>query len=230
MLNEFIKQAIEDHNFIKIGNEEQSDEISFFKMEKGELRRYIITYRTDELEEATSINELIINNTPAELLEAPAFAKNTDLIIIFRLDRLSSYKEFEKSIFDVEENAYYFKKYVLYYSNEENQLISGKNFNNLKTTLSDHEEFSSYKSDPSRPSLYSMAARIFIKLPFLEMPDIEKDIVPIDLQINNLVESLNLSDIYNKISTANKESDINVEMLTEELINEELETVKAENK
>lgn len=62
------------------------------------------------------------------------------------------------------------------------------------------------------------------------MPDIEKDIVPIDLQINNLVESLNLSDIYNKISTANKESDINVEMLTEELINEELETVKAENK
>lgn len=42
MLNEFIKQAIEDHNFIKIGNEEQSDEISFFKMEKGELRRYKI--------------------------------------------------------------------------------------------------------------------------------------------------------------------------------------------
>ncbi|HFN6505150.1 TPA: hypothetical protein ACHFWY_005195, partial [Klebsiella pneumoniae] len=82
----------------------------------------------------------------------------------------------------------------------------------------------------SRPSLYNLAARIFIKLPFLEMPDIEKDIVPIDLQINTLVDSLNLSEPYNKISTANKQTDINLEMLIEELINEELEAIKAENK
>ncbi|HCI7307540.1 TPA: hypothetical protein NPW62_005320, partial [Klebsiella pneumoniae subsp. pneumoniae Kp001] len=76
----------------------------------------------------------------------------------------------------------------------------------------------------------NLAARIFIKLPFLEMPDIEKDIVPIDLQINTLVDSLNLSEPYNKISTANKQTDINLEMLIEELINEELEAIKAENK
>lgn len=228
MLNEFIKEAIEEHHFIEIKT--KSDEISFFKKEIDELRRYIITYITDKLEEATTINELIINNTPTELLEAPAFAKNTDLIIIFRIDRLSNYKQFEKNIFDIEENAYNFKKYVLYYSNEEDQLVSGKNFSNLKAVLSDHEEFSIYKADPSRPSLYNMAARIFIKLPFLEMPDIEKDIVPIDLQINTLVDSLNLSEPYNKISTANKQTDINLEMLIEELINEELEAIKAENK
>jgi len=228
MLNEFIKEAIEEHHFIEI--ETKSDEISFFKKEIGELRRYIITYITDKLEEATTINELIINNTPTELLEAPAFAKNTDLIIIFRIDRLSNYKQFEKNIFDIEENAYYFKKYVLYYSSEENQLITGKSFNDLKAVLSDHEEFSSYKSEPSKPSLYNMAARIFIKLPFLEMPNIEKDIVPIDLQISNLVESLNLSSTYNKIISANKQNDTNLEMLIEELINEELEAIKAENK
>ena len=62
------------------------------------------------------------------------------------------------------------------------------------------------------------------------MPDIEKDIVPIDLQINTLVDSLNLSEAYNKISTANKQTDMNLEMLIEELINEELEAIKAENK
>ncbi|MED9197734.1 hypothetical protein RCM73_22115 [Escherichia marmotae] len=228
MLNNFIKQAIEDHQFIEV--ESTLENISFFKKEKDALRRYIITYRTDKLEDASFINELIINNTPTELLEAPAFAKNTDLIIVFQLDKLSNYKQYEKSIFDIEENAYHFKKYVLYYSNEENQLISGKNFNNLRAVLSDHEEFSTYKADPSRPSLYNMAARIFIKLPFLEMPDIEKDIVPIDIQINTLVDSLNLSEIYTKISTANKQSDVNLEMLIEELINEELEAIKAENK
>lgn len=228
MLNEFITQAIESHHFSEVENE--SEQISFFKKEIGELRRYIITYRTNKLEEAATINELIINHTPTELLEAPAFAKNTDLIIIFQLDKLSNYKQHEKNIFDVEENAYYFKKYVLYYSSEENQLISGKEFNDLKAVLLDHEEFSSYKATPSRPSLYNMAARIFIKLPFLEMPDIEKDIVPIDLQISTLVESLNLSDTYKKISTANKQSDPNVEMLIEELINEELEAIKTKNK
>ncbi|MBW1214318.1 MULTISPECIES: ABC-three component system middle component 1 [Pantoea] len=228
MLNEFIKQAIEDHQFIEI--ESESNEISFFKKEKGELRRYIITYRTDKLEDASSINELIINYTPNELLEAPAFAKNTDLIIVFQLDKLSKYRQYEKSIFDIEENAYHFKKYVLYYSNEESKLISVNNFSNLKAVLSDHEEFSIYKADPSRPSLYNMAARIFIKLPFLEMPDIEKDIVPIDLQINTLVDSLNLSKTHNKISTENKQTDINLEKLIEELINEELEAIKAENK
>lgn len=46
MLNEFIKQAIEDHHFIKI--ESTSDNIHFFKKEKDALRRYIITYRTDK--------------------------------------------------------------------------------------------------------------------------------------------------------------------------------------
>lgn len=228
MLNNFIKQAIEDHHFIEV--ESTSDNISFFKKEKDTLLRYIITYRTDKLEDASFINELIINNTPAELLEAPAFAKNTDLIIVFKLDKLSNYKQFEKSIFDIEENAYHFKKYVLYYSNEENELIYGKSFSNLKTVLSDHEEFSIYKEEPSRPSIYNMAARIFIKLPFLNMPDIEKDIVPIDLQINTLIDSLNLSELYNKISTANKQNDINLEILIEELINEELEAIKAENK
>ncbi|WXP50533.1 ABC-three component system middle component 1 [Escherichia coli] len=124
MLNNFIKQAIEDHQFIKV--ESTLENISFFKKEKDALRRYIITYRTDKLEDASFINELIINNTPTELLEAPAFAKNTDLIIVFQLDKLSNYKQYEKSIFDIEENAYHFKKYVLYYSNEENQLISGR--------------------------------------------------------------------------------------------------------
>ncbi len=228
MLNEFIKQAIEDHDFLEV--ETPSTNVSFFKKERGELRRYIITYTTDKLDDATNINEFIINSTPAEFIEAPAFAKNTDLIIIFRLDSLSKYTTYEKNIFDIEENAYYFKKYVLYYSSEENQLIAGKSFNNLKNVLSDHEEFSTYKSDPARPSLYNIAARIFIKLPFLEMPDIEKDIVPIDLQITTLVENLNFSDIYQKINTTNKQNDVNLEMLIEELINEELETIKAENK
>ncbi len=73
MLNNFIKQAIEDHQFIEV--ESTLENISFFKKEKDALRRYIITYRTDKLEDASFINELIINNTPTELLEAPAFAK-----------------------------------------------------------------------------------------------------------------------------------------------------------
>ncbi|ECY2689832.1 hypothetical protein F6879_22170, partial [Salmonella enterica] len=88
MLNNFIKQAIEDHQFIEV--ESTLENISFFKKEKDALRRYIITYRTDKLEDASFINELIINNTPTELLEAPAFAKNTDLIIVFQLDKLSN--------------------------------------------------------------------------------------------------------------------------------------------
>ncbi|MEX6224052.1 hypothetical protein AB6F55_04070 [Providencia hangzhouensis] len=85
---------MKDHHFIEIEN--KLNEISFFKKEKGELRRYIITYKTDKLEDASSINELIINETPTELLEAPAFAKNTDLIIVFQLDKLSNYKQYGK--------------------------------------------------------------------------------------------------------------------------------------
>lgn len=227
MLNNFIKQAIEDHQFIEV--ESTQENIYFFKKEKDALRRYIITYRTDKLEDASFINELIINNTPTELLEAPAFAKNTDLIIVFQLDKLSNYKQYEKSIFDIEENAYHFKKYVLYYSNEENQLISGRTSIIL-------EQFSQImKNSPHIKQIHPDPACIIWQLEFslnylLEMPDIEKDIVPIDLQINTLVDSLNLSEPYNKISTANKQTDINVEMLIEELINEELETIKAENK
>lgn len=224
MLNDFITEAIVEHDFLFINNE--LDDLRFFKKEKGDLQRYIITYSVEKLEEASIINEYIVNSTPPELLEAPAFAKNTDLILIYRLDKTSNYHIHEKNIFDIEENAYYFKKYVLYYSNEESDLLIGKSFEDLKNVLTDHAEFSLYKSDPLRPSLYNMTARIFIKLPFLEMPDIEKKLSPIDFQIKHLVESLDLYGTYNKLNHAKNHNDLNIDLLIEELINEELEALQ----
>lgn len=222
MIKDFIKEALLFHEFIETSC---SDNIFFFKKENNDYQRYVIILETESLDTALSINNLIIENTPKDLIESPSFNKNTDLIITLALPSLSEFKKNESKILEIEENAYHFKKYILYYSEGESELLNGKSFKDLQNTLTDHNAFKGYKNNPLNPSLYSLAARIFIKLPFLEMPIQNQNILPIEMQIKNLVNENNLDSLYKKLNSCDSVSA--TDKLIKELINEELKNKQA---
>lgn len=222
MIKDFIHEALESHNFTEIQSKEN---ITFFKKENNDYQRYVIIFEATSLENAPTINNLIIENTPKDFINSPSFNKNTDLIITLSLPSLSDFKINESKILEIEENVYQFKKYILYYSEGESELLNGKKFKDLQNILSNHNAFKEYKNSPLNPSLYSLAARIFIKLPFLEMPIQNEEILPIEMQIENLVKEKELEFLYNTLNSYNNVSAN--ENLIKELIDEELKNFQA---
>ncbi|MFW5389638.1 hypothetical protein V1952_22545, partial [Yersinia sp. 2542 StPb PI] len=87
-----------------------------------------------------------------------------------------------------------------------------------------------YKNFPLKPCLYNIAARIFIKLPFLEMPSIEKELTPIEFQISTMVDRLGLAELYSLIDDLSLDNDDDLDNLLGGLINAELAIIETGNK
>ena len=141
-----------------------------------------------------------------------------------RIKNLSEFKENEESIFSIEEDPYQYKKYVLYYSEIEESIIKDTTYKDIVDVVSNKEHFKAYKHEPLQSSVYSLAAKIFIKLPFLELSHRKEDLVPLKYQAEELASELGLSVLYKKIqkSLHDEQDD---DTLIRELINNELENI-----
>lgn len=191
MINGLLKEAatIDDSGFVFIENIEG---FSFYKKIKENNKRFLIVYETDSLQEVDYYNNTIKDITPIEIKSEPAFERNSDLIILLNLKNLGDFSTHEQKIFSIEEDPYYFKKYVLYYSDEEVNLLANKSISDLRKVILDRSLFITYKKHPNYPSLYSFAARFFIKIPFLHVPVNEIKMPSIDVMLK---ESLLANDL-----------------------------------
>jgi len=147
--------------------QQEHEHCDFYRASGEVYQRFLVVIETDQLLPPTKLNQLIQLATPQELLQTPSYAKNTDLIVLFRLENLSDVIQFEHEIFDIEEDSYSFKKHVLYFSSSELEKIGEQNVNEL---IKDQIAFNNYKEDPMTESEYGLVCRLFIKLPFLSVP------------------------------------------------------------
>jgi hypothetical protein len=144
----------------------------------------------DKIDGFSFYNNTIQNIIPDEIKNEPAFERNSDLIILFKVNNLGDFNVHEQNIFSIEEDPYYFKKYVLYYSDEELKLLENKTLNDLQNIVLDRSLFKTYKKNPNYPSLYSFSARFFIKIPFLQVPVNEEAMPSVDVMLReSLLES-----------------------------------------
>lgn len=216
MIIEIINQALVAHNFSKVhGN----DNTSFYARESGTAIRFAVLHRLDELMKPSDLNAIINQSAPEAFLTDPAFKKNCDLICIHHLNKLAEFKNHEEQIFEIEEDPHFYKKYVLYYSDTEVEAIKGFNFDEINELISDKSQFNIYKNEPTAPTKYSAAAKIFIKLPFLRLNIKKIELVPLRRQIEEAVAEIDLAKTY---STIQKLGQTNVEELIKELISDEL--------
>jgi len=215
MIIDLVNQGLLAQGFNK---EFESQSTGYYVRSKGSAIRFAALHKLDELLSPSELNAVINQSAPESFLTDPAFKKNCDLICIHHLDKLAEFKTHEDRIFEIEEDPHFYKKYVLYYSDTEVEALKGLTFSDLKDVISDKAKFDSYKEDPLAATQYSAAAKIFIKLPFLELQTTKIDLVPLSLQIAEAVAELNIADLYELIQS----SGANSEDLIKEIISNEL--------
>ncbi|WP_349618464.1 ABC-three component system middle component 1 [Azotobacter salinestris] len=216
MITELINQGLAAQGFTKA---HENDITGFYFRESGSAIRFAILHKLNELLKPGDLNAVINQSAPEAFLSDPAFRKNCDLICIHHLDKLAEFKNHEDQIFEIEEDPHFYKKYVLYYSDAEAEALRGLSFDDLKEIISDKTKFNAYKEDPLAATQYSAAAKIFIKLPFLELQSNKIDLVPLRLQIDEAVAEADLVKVYESVQ---RFGSTNIDDLIKEIINDEL--------
>ncbi|CAH1600874.1 conserved hypothetical protein [Vibrio jasicida] len=220
MIKQLIDEALVAHGFV---SKRELDTTSFYIRDSGAAIRFAVVHNIDELITPTELNRQINQLAPEEFLRNPIFKKNCDLICLYRLDVLAEFKEHEERVFDIEEDPHFYKKYVLYYSNAEEEALTDFTYDKLVSVIADKKEFVDYKETPLVASQYSFAAKTFIKLPFLELPSHQGNLVSLRQQATEAVEEAGLSDTYSIIQQV---TDANADEIIKEMIKNELANIQ----
>lgn len=222
MLRQLMDDALKSHGFTI---EKLTDTTGYYVLETEESIRFAILHTLSETILPSQLNSDITQNAPSRFREHPAYKKNSDLICMLHLGKLSDFKILEDDIFSIEEDPYQYKKYLLYYNDTEEKLLENITYQKLLEVVSDKSKFEAYKANPLIASQYSIAAKIFIKLPFLLLQHKSRELISLQHQAEEVVSEANLTDLYKSIqSTSDKDADI--DRLIMELIEHELENIK----
>lgn len=220
MIKQLIDEALIAHGFV---SKRELDTTSFYIRESGSAIRFAVVHNIDELPDQAELNIRINDLAPEGFLSNPSFKKNCDLICIYRLDVLAKFKDHEEEIFAIEEDPHFYKKYVLYYSTAEESALTDFTYNKLVSVIADKKEFLNYKENPLVATQYSFAAKTFIKLPFLELPSHQGNLVSLRLQAAEAVAEADLKDMY---STIQKVTGKNADEIIKEMISNELANIQ----
>lgn len=220
MIKQLIDEALVAHDFV---SKSELDTTSFYIRESGSAIRFAVVHNLDDFPDPAELNNKINHLAPKEFLRNPSFKKNCDLICIHRLDVLAEFKDHEEEIFAIEEDPHFYKKYVLYYSIAEESALTNFTYDKLVSVIADKKEFLNYKENPLVATQYSFAAKTFIKLPFLELPSHQGNLVPLRLQADEAVAEAGLNDTY---LTIQQVTDKNADEIIKEMINNELENIQ----
>ncbi|WP_257012245.1 ABC-three component system middle component 1 [Pseudomonas moraviensis] len=145
MLKQIVSQALGAHDFKLV----RADDVSeYYMREIAESIRFAVIHEIEGVTTPSELNVRILQAAPEEFSQHPAFKKNCDLICILKFGSLSEFKDLEQKIFAIEEDAYHFKKYVLYYSDIEEQMLDDVSYEVLFDVISEKKEFDAYKANP----------------------------------------------------------------------------------
>ncbi|RWU24967.1 hypothetical protein DM813_04285 [Pseudomonas alkylphenolica] len=220
MIKQLIDEALVAHGFV---SEHKVDTTNFYVRETESAIRFAVLHTLDDLIDPAELNTRINHLAPESFTKNPSFKKNCDLICIHRLDVLPEFKDHEEEIFAIEEDPHFYKKYVLYYSIAEESALANFTYDKLVTVITDKKEFLDYKENPLAATQYSFAAKTFIKLPFLELPSHEGNLVSLRLQAVEAVAEAGLNDTY---ATIQQVTDKNADEFIKEMIRNEMENIQ----
>lgn len=101
--------------------------------------------------------------------------KNISMLVLWETDKTVESDGFRKTKMEIEENPFYFKKYVLAYSTEQLQGLQKELGDKqislfIKEVLGSKDIFDVYKSKIKEHTWHSLVYRMAIKLPFVEVP------------------------------------------------------------
>ncbi len=188
-MNKFLSAILSSNGYNRInntplelfGNKHEFFLIQCFEME--EIQDFFKTVKLDYL-----ISEF-------QKLDDEKIKKNTSLFILIKVyDIHQFYNNYLNTIVAIEEDEYYFRKYIIFYTDEGlNDLnpdvqyllhIVQNNIDDLEESLFDKFEKNMFFDDS-----YFIAMQLIIKLPFISLPHSDKPFATIEDKIKLRMES-----------------------------------------
>lgn len=155
-----------------------------------------------------------------------ALEKNISLLVLWETSGSIDVRQLKKKIMSIEEDLYFFKKHVLYYSSEEQDSLKreldGKDVRDfLKVQIASQSTFKKYKSNPLLQTWQALLYRTVIKLVFIKIDidisdgltslfktnrqqieeNIDKTLIDFDESFFGIVDSEAMFDIKNSKAT-----------------------------
>lgn len=233
MINHIILRLLKENGFnryFEIKNELTESAIFTYRENDIKSEFYLIIYMEEDVFLKVDENKLFsslsksINQSEAYTAEVD---KNTSLIICVKRDsNIKVHEHLEKKELKVEENPYFFKKYVLSYNENIAQKVFGKVFNSsssnlrltefVESTITNHENFIKFKSNEENYEEYELLAKIVIKVPVVKIknPDI-KSIKSINQTIHEKISADNLEKAKKLVEFINEKDIVDNQVVKE---------------
>lgn len=170
---EILKQIFIEHGY----NIQDFEEDFIALMENKEY--FVITqYNEEEIKNFFSIQKTVqlIESYNQLKNDYPDLKKNSSLIICHKSANIEAFKKENQSIiFRIEEDEYYFRKYLIIYSEESLQIFTfDKNYGSqINNILQKPECLQYYQNNFYYDEGYFLAMQLMVKLPFLKYNSIE---------------------------------------------------------
>ncbi|MGV0995996.1 ABC-three component system middle component 1 [Empedobacter falsenii] len=187
MIQAIIKRIFEESEF-------ENNEHYYSK----DNNQFYLTLHLNETEFKSIENKNSIEEIPSykELLEyfnglvqsgtCTSIEKNTSLLIFVKCQNINALEKYKQQILLLEEDQYFFKKYVILYTDG---AIRNINTNailpDLETKLGRNENFENYSKNGFIPELeeYLFILQLYIKIPFISLPDFDNQFKSLDTKI-----------------------------------------------
>ncbi|MGD1819147.1 MAG: ABC-three component system middle component 1 [Pleomorphochaeta sp.] len=191
------------------------------------MKEYFIVSEYNEQEvqnffECEKTNE-IINQYMHQQISYSDFKKNCSLIICCNVQNIEEFKiKNMSSIFRIEEDEYYFRKYILIYTDEGLKNLRGiENIaSKINEIVQDTDSLDQYQISINDNEEYFTAVQLMVKLPFLNFHLQDNKFVTIEKEIHNKLTEDGENPIYqNYLSFLNLVDDADEKIYFDELEN-----------
>ena len=247
-MNELINVVFNDYGYVKRWERENTD---FYMNKNKDIANYfLVSYidATSECENGESILEKLkrlekdyidenenIRNELLNLFENNSLAaqldKNLSAIYLIRLNNICELDEYKNSIYYVEESPYFFRRFVLPYTdkqaNELKAIISDNKGKTIRDVLSelanDEDAYFDLAEHKGINSVYELVIRLFSKIPFLQYNfKAEQKPMSVEKRIENFLDEV-LIKYHDIVVNENKDIEAMILNVETELTDDDLE-------
>ena len=147
--------------------------ILFDKKDESKKKDFWIVIETDKIESVNNIQPTVFKECQ-DVSNDICLNKNISMLVLWETDGTLEFDELKRKIMPIEEDAFFFKKQVLYFSKKELDLLREATgtediFDFITNNITDEDNFLKYKEDKLSQTWQTLLYRIAIKIPFLRI-------------------------------------------------------------
>ena len=148
--------------------------VALYSSKNGEYY-FIAEYSTDELADYFHVDKTLgaFDLVEKHKENLPDIAKNSSMIIWMNVpDLQEGLVQLRNSVYEIEEDPYVFRKYVIFSTEAAAAALKPKNVQEIVEFAADPDHFQEYQNFKTRYTneTYCLAVQLLIKLPFLQLP------------------------------------------------------------